>query len=296
MLWTTRISVLPGLIVCAGATFWIAGCGVLESVGELVGIEFEDQDEPGDVDEDDTDGPADDDSNGPTPPDGDASVPDTVPDFEAARFTNPTQIDNSFFPLVPGTTWTYTGQTADGTERIVVEVLDETREVAGVATRVVRDQVFLDDVLIEDTQDWYAQDDDGNVWYMGEEVDNYNYDDQGNLIDITHEGVWEAGLDVANAGTIARPGHQMKLAPAPGDVYHQEFYQGEAEDIGTVVAVDVPVTLADGTTYSTLQIRDSNPLDPESVDEFKYYARDVGLILEEPVDGGGRVELVSVEP
>jgi hypothetical protein len=221
------------------------------------------------------------------------TIPDTVPDFDAAMFSNPTQIDNLYFPLVPGTTWTYTGETADGAERIVVEVLDDTREVDGVTCRVVRDRVYLNDVLIEDTHDWFAQDDDGNVWYMGEIVDNYNYDDAGNLIDVTHEGAWEAGADVANAGTIARPGYQMKASFAAGDTYHQEYYVGEAEDMGVVEALDVSVTLANGTTYSCLQIRDSNPLEPGH-EEFKYYAPNVGLVREEPVGGGERIELVSV--
>jgi hypothetical protein len=224
------------------------------------------------------------------------ATPDTVPDFAKARFTSPTRVDNPFFPLSPGTTWTYSGETEDGTERTVVEVLDETREVAGVTARVVRERVFLDDVLIEDTRDWYAQDDDGNVWYLGEEVDNYNYNDEGSLIDITHEGAWETGLDIAGVGRNALPGFQMKATPAAGDVYHQEYYAGEAEDMGEVVALDVEVLLGNGATYRCLQTRDSNPLDPEAVDEFKYYAPNVGLVLEEPVDGGERIELVSVEP
>src|SRR3990170_8083774 len=135
------------------------------------------------------------------PPAEDDTAPETVPDFHEARFTHPTQIDNPFFPLVPGTTRTYAAETEDGTERIVVEVLDDTRDVMGVTCRVVRDRVFLDDVLIEDTHDWYAQDDAGNVWYMGEQVDNHNYDDEGMLLNITHEGEWEAGKDVAGLGT-----------------------------------------------------------------------------------------------
>lgn len=223
------------------------------------------------------------------------AVPGTVPDFSAARFTNPTSIDNPFFPLTPGTVLTYQGETSDGTERIVIEVLDETRVVMGVTTRVVRDRVTIDGVIVEDTFDWYAQDDAGNVWYMGEEVDDYNYDEAGNLIDITHGGVWEAGQDVVGLGVIAKPGFQMKASPEPGDSYHQEFYPGSAEDQGEVVAVNVPITLADGTMHMALQIRDSNPLNPDAVDEFKYYASGIGLILEEPVTGEERIELVSIE-
>jgi hypothetical protein len=147
--------------------------------------------------------------------------------------------------------------------------------------------------LIEDTRDWHALDDAGNVWYMGEAVDNYNYDDQGRLIDVTHEGAWEAGKDVANLGTIAQPGYIMKANPMPGEVYHQEFYRGEAEDMGEVAALNVSVTLANGMTYSCLQTRDFTPLEPD-VNEYKYYAPAVGLVLEETVGGGERVELVSV--
>jgi hypothetical protein len=226
---------------------------------------------------------------------GPAALPATVPDFDAATFSDSTAIDNRYFPLVPGTAWNYRGETADGTETTVVEVMEETRQVMGVECRIVRDRVFLDDVLIEDTDDWYAQDDAGNVWYMGEEVDNYNYDDEGRLIDITHEGAWEAGLDVAGAGRSALPGYVMPAAPGAGDVYHQEYYPGEAEDMGQVVALNVSVTLADGSTYSCLQTRDTNPLDPGAV-EFKYYAPEVGLVLEEVPGGGERVELVSIEP
>lgn len=219
-------------------------------------------------------------------------LPDTVPVFRASAFSDSLSIDNQYFPLVVGTTWTYSGETADGAERTVVEVLDETREVAGVPCRVVRDRVYFDDILIEDTRDWYAQDDDGNVWYMGEEVDNYNYDETGALIDVTHEGAWEAGVDPNGTGSIAHPGFQMKAAPSAGDVYHQEYYAGEAEDMGEVVAVDVPVTLANGSTYTCVKTLDSNPLEPGH-EEHKYYAPGVGLVLEE--SGSERVELVSLE-
>jgi hypothetical protein len=86
----------------------------------------------------------------------------------------------------------------------------------------------------------------------------------------------------------------MKASPTPGDTYHQEFYEGEAEDMGEVVALEVPVTLGDGTSYSCLQTRDFNPLEPD-VNEYKYYAPGVGVVLEEEAGGGERVELVSIE-
>ena len=208
------------------------------------------------------------------------SRPDTVPDFAAATFSDPTAISNAYLPLTPGTVRAYLAESPDSYETIVVEVLDEQREVMGIATRVVRDRVFEEELLIEDTHDWFAQDDDGNVWYMGEEVDNYEYDDEDELIGIDHDGAWEAGLDVADRGVIALPGYQMEAAPMPGDVYHQEFYAGEAEDMAEVLALDVAVTLGDGTMYSALRTRDFTPLEP-GVDEYKSYAPGVGTILEE---------------
>jgi len=221
------------------------------------------------------------------------SRPDTVPDFAAATFSDPTAISNAYLPLIPGTVRVYLAESPDSYETAAVEVLDEQREVMGIATRVVRDRVFEEELLIEDTHDWFAQDDDGNVWYMGEEVDNYEYDDKGEVIGIDHEGTWEAGLDVADRGVIALPGYQMEAAPLPGDVYHQEFYAGEAEDMAEVVALDAAVTLGDGTLYSALRTRDFTPLDP-GVDEFKSYAPGIGTILEEKPSAGQRTELKGV--
>lgn len=96
-------------------------------------------------------------------------------------------------------------------------------------------------------------------------------------------------------GTSARPGYLMKAMPVVGDVYSQEYYKGEAEDMGEVVALNVEVALSDGTTYTCLQTRDFTPLEPD-LNEYKYYAVNVGLVVEENVAGGGRVELVSTAP
>ncbi len=210
-----------------------------------------------------------------------------VPDFGGAIFTKPSTIDHPYLPMEPGTTWTYTAETEEGTETTVVEVLDETRTVAGVECRVVRDRAYLgdglpldeNDLLMEDTRDWFAQDDGGNVWYLGEEVDNYEYDDEGNLLEVTHEGAWEAGEDGA------QPGILMQASPEPGASYYQEYYEGEAEDMGYVVATGVTVELEDGTQYTDcIQILDWNPLEP-AVLEYKYYAPGVGVVKEEVIAG-----------
>jgi len=218
------------------------------------------------------------------------TVPATLPDFSAAVFSNPAQVDNPFFPLVPGRVGTFADVPNGAGEIIVIEVLATTRVVMGVTCAVVRDRVFEGGLLIEDTHDWYAQDDAGNVWYMGEEVDNYEYDADGNLIGVDHDGAWEAGLDVANTGTVASPGYIMEAAPAPGDFYYQEFYPGQALDQGTVIALNVPITLSDGSHHTCLQIRDTSAL-TAGPGEDKFFAAGVGLVLERNVVGAGANEL-----
>jgi len=202
----------------------------------------------------------------------------------APSFSNPTLINNNYLPMISGTTSLYQAETEDGVETIVVEVLDETRVVAGVECVVVRDRVYLDELLIEDTHDWFAQDDDGNIWYAGEEVVNYEYDDDDNILETNNEGAWEAGVDGA------QPGILIKAMPTVGDVYQQEFYPGEAEDMAEVIALNVAVTLSDGTMHNCLKTLEWNPLEEDS-EEYKYYAPGLGLVKEEDVEGEEAVEL-----
>jgi hypothetical protein len=196
-------------------------------------------------------------------------------------------IDNNYFPLVPGYVYTYQAETEDGIETIVVEVLDETRVVAGVECAVVRDRVYVDELLVEDTHDWFARDDDGNVWYMGEEVVNYEYDDEGNLLGTDDEGAWEAGVDGALPGVV------MWASPTPDAPYRQEYYEEEAEDMATVVATGVTVVLGDGTIFTDcLETLEWSPLEPFAL-EYKYYAPGVGVVAEEAPGDDERVELVA---
>jgi hypothetical protein len=95
-------------------------------------------------------------------------------------------VSNSFFPLVPGTKWEFKAVTSEGTENTSVEVLTQTRIVNGVPATVVRDRVFLNGSLIEDTFDWYVQDSAGNVWYVGEDTKEL---ENGRV--VSTEGSWE---------------------------------------------------------------------------------------------------------
>jgi hypothetical protein len=204
-----------------------------------------------------------------------------APQIDPTRFT--TDIDHPLLPLRPGSRWVYVGETDEGTERIVVEVTDDTIEVMGVTAVVVRDTVRLDGDIIEDTWDWFAQDDEGNVWYFGEDTKEYDNDQV-----VSAEGAWKAGVDGAQPGIV------MRADPRVGDSYRQEYYKGEAEDMGEVLELDGSADVPFGSFTGVLITKDYTPLEPDVV-EHKYYAPGVGLVLEVQVEGGGdRVELVEM--
>ena len=204
-----------------------------------------------------------------------------LPDFpSASHFVS--DIEHPYLPLRPGARWVYTSVTEDGLERVVVVVERRTRVVAGVTATVVHDRAYLDGQLIEDTYDWFAQDDTGNVWYLGEATTAYEAGKAPSTV-----GSWEAGVDGAKAG-IALPG-----TPTTGDRYQQEYRRGVAEDRGEVVALDGSGSVPWGAFKDAVKTRDTTPLEPDLV-EFKYYARDVGTVLEE--EGDERVELISFQP
>jgi hypothetical protein len=196
-----------------------------------------------------------------------------------------TVIDNPLLPLIPGSSWSYESIGSDEVERIEVTVLEETRMVMGIPATVVRDTVTVDDEIVEDTYDWFAQDDAGNVWYLGEDSKEY----EGGVV-ISTAGSWEAGVDGALAGIV------MEASPQVGDAYRQEFYPGEAEDMAEVVRVGAAETVAFGSYADVTVVKEWTPLQPNVVEE-KNYSAGVGLILEVAVKGGeGRIELVSFQP
>lgn len=192
-------------------------------------------------------------------------------------------IDHPYFPMKPGTTWEYEAVSSEGEERIVVTVTDRTKVVDGVTATVVRDTVTTaGGKLVEDTYDWYAQDKDGNVWYLGEATKAY---EDGK---VSPEGSWEAGVDGARAGIV------MKAEPKVGDTYYQEYYEGEAEDEGKVLATDESVTGPTGSYDDVVKTADSTALEPEVL-EHKWYARGMGFVLEKYVKGGDeKVTLVKM--
>jgi hypothetical protein len=163
----------------------------------------------------------------------------------------------------------------------VVTVTRKTKTIMGIEARVVHDVVTEDGDLVEDTFDWYAQDADGNIWYLGEDTREY---ENGKV--KTTEGSWEAGVDGAQAGIV------VPAAPRVGLTYRQEYYSGEAEDRGEILSLNEKATVPFGSFEQVLMTKDTTPLDPKVL-EHKFYARGVGPVLAVSVSGGSdREELV----
>jgi hypothetical protein len=202
--------------------------------------------------------------------------------LDPADFT--TDIDNPYWPMKPGTEWVYSETDTTGAkERVVVTVTQETKKVAnGITARVITDVVTENGKPVEITDDWYAQDKDGNVWYLGEAVRNF---ENGRFVD--REGSFEAGVDGADAGIV------MPADPEPGLAYRQEYYEGVAEDRAEIVTVgEDQVEVPAGYYKGVVMTRDLVPLEPK-VEELKFYARNVGPVLSIHTDGtGGRGGLV----
>ena len=202
--------------------------------------------------------------------------------LDPADFT--TEIDNPYFPMVPGTRRVFRETDAEGAvRRVVVTVTNETKTIIGIDARVVHDVVTEDGALVEDTFDWYAQDSNGNLWYLGEDTKEY----ENGKVKST-EGSWEAGVDGAQPGIII-PAH-----PTPGMTYREEYSAGQAEDGAEILSVTAQAIAPYGSFDDVLQTRNFTPLEPDLVEE-KFYARGVGPVLEITVTGGSdRTELLTV--
>ncbi|MFC1664264.1 hypothetical protein ACFL17_01365 [Pseudomonadota bacterium] len=205
------------------------------------------------------------------------------PEIDTGQFLDPASIaanPNPYFPLIPG----MVKMLKSGDETITISVTEDTIEILGVTCIVVRDVVEENGQLVEDTQDWYAQDTSGNVWYFGELSKNY---EDGELSDL--DGSWKAGVDGAIPGII------MLATPIVGDIYRQEYALGEAEDMAEVVSTDETSesALAADCASGCVVTREFLPIDPDA-EELKFYAPGIGNILVIDVDSGDREELTSI--
>ena len=123
-----------------------------------------------------------------------------TPVFDAKNFPHPTTINNRYFPLVPGTTFIYEA-TQGQREHDEFVVTHNTKKILGVDCVVIRDTASVGGQVIEDTFDFFAQDKDRNVWYMGEDTKQFKNGAQTGTV-----GSWQAGI-----APYARFGPSAKL-------------------------------------------------------------------------------------
>lgn len=207
--------------------------------------------------------------------------------FKPSNFSHPLRIDNKYFKLIPGTTQLFRSrQPGEGCETIRTTVTNDTKQIAGINARVVHDVAFEDPKCngdlskIEDTFDYYAQDDAGNIWYMGET----SRDCEDGKCTLS-EGSWIAGKDIFDTGTKAKAGIQMLANPKEGDSYFQEKYPGHAVDQAKIAATGVTVRLTRKNALppkvfrNCVKIKEFSTLDP-GITAFKYYCPKVGFVLE----------------
>jgi len=194
--------------------------------------------------------------------------------FDKHNFSNSLNIDNKYFPLKPGTTFVYNGTTEGVPSSDVFIVTDQTKKVDHITARLVQDFAYEDGQLAEFTDDWFAQDDDGNVWYMGEFTTVVETN--------SHEGSWEAGK---HGG---KPGIFMEANPKVGDIYQQEFRRGVAEDSAEIASVTESVCVQYGCFDNVLMTTETTPLEP-GLEEHKFFAPGVGDIQELVTQGGSEI-------
>jgi len=193
-------------------------------------------------------------------------------------------VDNPWFPLRPYTTSVYRGVKDGQPSRDVFRVTAKTKTIEGIRCTVVRDRLFLRGRLEERTEDWYAQDRDGNVWYFGEATAELRRD--GSV--ETTEGSWQAGREGAIAG-VFMPAH-----PHVGQSGRQELFAGHAEDRFRVLSLRAKVHTPAASSRHALLTREWTPLEPGVVDH-KLYVKGIGNVLEKTVQGGDELnELVSI--
>ena len=205
-----------------------------------------------------------------------------VIDAPLPRFSRPRAIENAHLPLSRFRRCELRGESEGERERVVRTLLPEAKRftVAGrpVDAAVIEDRAFVSGELAERTLDYFAQADDGTVYYLGEDVDNY---EDGRVAD--HEGSWLYGRDTQALGVA------MPARPRVGSRWRFEDVPGVTRESNRVTR-QLPSVRAGGREHrDVIEVRES--IEPENEVELKLYARGVGVVRESPPDG--RMELVG---
>jgi hypothetical protein len=202
------------------------------------------------------------------------AVCQVIPNFDGATFEPMAPINNPYFPLLDKLTRIF--KSDDGSERFELSVVGPGPTILGVQTTSRRDRSFEEGRLVEDTFDYFAQDKAGNVWYLGEDVTNYVYNDAGKLVGTNNESAWRAGVNEA------KPGFIMPADPANkiGFNYYQEFApQDEALDQATHHALLSTFETGLRGYDNVLRVLETTEAEPNARG-FKFYAPGQGLIAE----------------
>ena len=209
------------------------------------------------------------------------SAPTSTGAIDPADFV--ATVDNPWFPLPPGGRWTYRGEKDGIPSHEVVTVTGETKAIQGIPCTVVHDVLSQKGHVAERTDDYYAQDKDGTVWYFGEDTAELNA--KGEV--TSREGTWQSGKDGARAGIF------MTADPQVGESHRQEYLKGHAEDHFAVVSLGETVHVPGVSSNDALLTKEWTPLEPHVLDH-KFYVQGIGTVLEQTVRGGSeRNALVS---
>jgi hypothetical protein len=206
-----------------------------------------------------------------------------APKIRPANFVS--GIDNPLLPYSPGTTARLRGVAEDGTtpQLDTETVTRQTKRIMGVECTVVRDTVSSRGKPVERTDDWYAQDRAGNVWYFGEDARDFQ---NGRFVRAGDS--WQAGVDGALPGIV------MESHPHPGEAYRQEYYPGHAVDQARVVGRS-PVRVPFGSFPTALVTDERSTLEP-GIRERKYNVAGIGVVAERVVKGNHEhFELVGLK-
>jgi hypothetical protein len=192
-------------------------------------------------------------------------------------------IDNPYYPLPVGRTLIYRGVRDGQTQTDRVHVTSRTKVIEGITATTVSDVARHKGKLLEKTTDWFAQDKQGNVWYLGEDTAAYLPNGQ-----IDRSGSWQAGVHDGEPGII------MLAHPQVPDAYRQEFLRGQAEDAAWIVNKGGSVRVPFGVVHRILTSLEFTRLEPGVIDQ-KIYAPGIGIVRELSQKGPLEVaRLVSV--
>lgn len=220
-----------------------------------------------------------------------ASAAPTLPDFAAADFSTPAE--NAYFPLVTGTTRVMLGTGTDAgqpvTEMAVLTILGPGPMIMGVQSIAASDEVFHGPRLIERAVDYFAADAMGNIWYLGEDVENFRYDDTGVLTGTDNHSAWKAGVNGAVPGIGIPADLSMNV-----ELFQEHAPADEAMDYASVVEIGLTMDTPAGHFTDVVKFYEASMAEAD-LREFKYYAPGVGMIrADEGLDEGlANPELVT---